>query len=364
MGSITETGVIAITEIPAGARSAPFELHKICAKFSREKLTTQLQVGIWQNGEICPLIATTSLIFWPKLISIAPDCHSQNVRVCRWQGNTVVLQSTRLIMTGQQLFLWFGEDLLINDLGIPPYLNPSNIRGGNSYICNKCGDEFEAPNFLKIHLASDCGTVPMDILWDRLATTTTQPTILSLNFLSAISTFPLNTVRASCFIPPRVLPENATGVATSTFNIGHISPSQHQNNNIQPEPHRNDHAHLETIVSNMGKAKNGHVCLYCGKLYSRKYGLKIHIRTHTGYKPLKCKICHRPFGDPSNLNKHVRLHSDGNTPYRCEYCGKILVRRRDLDRHIRSRHENQHRVMAATSARNATITSSALNSSL
>lgn len=76
-------------------------------------------------------------------------------------------------------------------------------------------------------------------------------------------------------------------------------------------------AQLESIVSNMGKARNGHhMCLYCGKLYSRKYGLKIHIRTHTGYKPLRCKICHRPFGDPSNLNKHIRLHSDGNTPYR------------------------------------------------
>lgn len=37
-------------------------------------------------------------------------------------------------------------------------------------------------------------------------------------------------------------------------------------------------AQMETIVSNLGKSKQGHLCIYCGKVYSRKYGLKIHIR--------------------------------------------------------------------------------------
>lgn len=77
-----------------------------------------------------------------------------------------------------------------------------------------------------------------------------------------------------------------------------------------------DDAEKEILVSSLGKSKHGHICLYCGKCYSRKYGLKIHLRTHTGYKPLKCKICGRPFGDPSNLNKHLRLHAEGNTPYK------------------------------------------------
>lgn len=98
-------------------------------------------------------------------------------------------------------------------------------------------------------------------------------------------------------------------------------------------------AQLETIVSNMGTSKQGHLCIYCGKLYSRKYGLKIHIRTHTGFKPLKCKFCLRPFGDPSNLNKHIRLHVQGNSNiYRCHLCEKVLMRRRDLQRHLQTRH--------------------------
>lgn len=98
-------------------------------------------------------------------------------------------------------------------------------------------------------------------------------------------------------------------------------------------------AQLETIVSNMGTSKQGHLCIYCGKLYSRKYGLKIHIRTHTGFKPLKCRYCFRPFGDPSNLNKHVRLHVQGNSLYKCKICGKILIRRRDLQRHMQTKHD-------------------------
>ena len=110
-----------------------------------------------------------------------------------------------------------------------------------------------------------------------------------------------------------------------------------------PLPTATDGEPLDLLPKSLyvNKSQGGHVCIFCGKVYSRKYGLKIHLRTHTGYKPLKCKVCSRPFGDPSNLNKHIRLHAEGETPYRCDFCGKVLVRRRDLERHIRSRHPDQ-----------------------
>jgi hypothetical protein len=38
------------------------------------------------------------------------------------------------------------------------------------------------------------------------------------------------------------------------------------------------------MADEMGKQKKTHVCLFCGKIYNRKYGLKIHLRTHTGYR--------------------------------------------------------------------------------
>lgn len=39
-----------------------------------------------------------------------------------------------------------------------------------------------------------------------------------------------------------------------------------------------DAGRLEVLVSSLGKSDSGHKCIYCGKMYSRKYGLKIHIR--------------------------------------------------------------------------------------
>ncbi|XP_012056617.1 PREDICTED: uncharacterized protein LOC105619708 [Atta cephalotes] len=115
---------------------------------------------------------------------------------------------------------------------------------------------------------------------------------------------------------------------------------------IQTES-KKDPAEVETIASDMGKCGAGYRCIFCNKIYSRKYGLRIHIRTHTGYKPLKCDFCHHKFGDPSNLNKHVRLHATGESRYKCNMCDKILVRRRDLERHINSWHSQNANVSNA-----------------
>ncbi|XP_059612616.1 zinc finger protein 77 [Phlebotomus argentipes] len=257
---------------------------------------------------------------WIRLLPLARDVHSGNICLeITDGGQSVNLRTTRNIEEGEDLQLWFSEKILA--LMQIPFLSPVNIQGQNRYICHICERVFEDPNPLKIHLATFCEKHSLDALWNRLNF------ILSSSFRSVPSSPPAKTPLASASeVSPRF---SAFRPVTASPRLESVSP---------PPSAAAAAAHLETIVSNMGSSKAGHVCVYCGKLYSRKYGLKIHIRTHTGFKPLKCKYCLRPFGDPSNLNKHVRLHSQANSVYKCHICDKVLVRRRDLQRHIQSRH--------------------------
>ena len=151
--------------------------------------------------------------------------------------------------------------------------------------------------------------------------------------------------------PPLTVVPHTFPVVTDSLEVDSRGPQTARSPDVSPThlpyfpmPSDKEGEPLDLLPRSLYMSKGGrkgHLCIYCGKFYSRKYGLKIHLRTHTGYKPLKCKVCLRPFGDPSNLNKHIRLHAESETPYRCQYCGKVLVRRRDLERHVKSRHPNE-----------------------
>ena len=97
-------------------------------------------------------------------------------------------------------------------------------------------------------------------------------------------------------------------------------------------------AHQTTNSPQDTPRNQGFTCEYCGKVYCRKYVLKIHMRTHTGFKPLRCKVCDKSFSDPSNMKKHVKLHENEDTVHKCRYCGRNFVRYRGLLNHIKSKH--------------------------
>ncbi|KAI4502458.1 hypothetical protein M0802_002370 [Mischocyttarus mexicanus] len=340
---------------------------------------------IESEGRLCSSNKLINVHFWLKIVNVAVNCQTYNIVLIESERG-VMIKAIRDISPGEMLFLWFSENLLI--ILNMPFLTIKNIQSHDRYICDTCYNVYEHPNLLKIHMFLNCDRLDRNHLWNVLARefAYSQNLIHQRSFLFQLSAsrnviFPdfVDTVNSylysissptfsnqpsSSSSEPSISPhslsstylnEQDTSQRISAFkpyekanrskSVSNVRPSSRvnagefhlRNNDVSSNP-----ADIENYASNIGKSKNGYICIYCNKVYSRKYGLKIHIRTHTGFKPLICPYCKRAFGDPSNLNKHTRLHRYSKSPYKCNICGKVLVRRRDLDRHIKTKHENNN----------------------
>ena len=275
----SDKGVFASEKIEKGFSSQSFGFKEISFDV---KLPEKVHVKFAVNDR--KIVARDHSVrgkFWIRQVKLADDIHSANL-ILELKEDKVEVQIIQNVNMNEELLMWFSEEIA-NLMNIP-FLTPANIQGQKCYICHNCLKVFENPNPLKIHLASNCRRPEeaKDILWQRLQTeilSRHQRKMLIAQNNHLMHCEMRNLMNSASMSPPKrfsafqpVMNRNVKASPSPPLpqSLPSISPSSSSSFN---ESALAAAAHLESIVSNMGTSKQGHLCIYCGKLYSRKYGL-------------------------------------------------------------------------------------------
>ena len=60
-----------------------------------------------------------------------------------------------------------------------------------------------------------------------------------------------------------------------------------------------------------------------------------------GVKKFECTVCNQTFGSKKNLMKHIETRHQDQKRFKCHFCEKYYTQPGSLNRHIKTLHERQ-----------------------
>lgn len=107
-----------------------------------------------------------------------------------------------------------------------------------------------------------------------------------------------------------------------------------------------------------------YVCVTCGKRYTARSSLMVHVKTHNGEKPYACPYCPKSYTRPKYLKVHSLVHTgqERPRPFLCNYinCDRSFSTKNSLLVHIAHAHSTE-RPYKCTICQKGFATASGLN---
>ena len=132
---------------------------------------------------------------------------------------------------------------------------------------------------------------------------------------------------------------------TGTKQRGFSSPSILTNAGGQPQASPSAKSPAGGSVKDVSKmsaaaataaSKRNDRCEYCGKVFTNRSNLIVHLRSHTGEKPYKCRLCPYACAQSSKLTRHMKTHGQsGKETYHCYICLMPFSVHSTLEKHMR-----------------------------
>lgn len=122
--SFCDSSVTAGSEISKSSTSYQFSFDQL--SLSEEKLPKKFSVSVQTDGFVASQEPSLKHKFWLRAIRIADDIPGANV-LLDIRDDKVELKTIKLINVGDELLLWFSEEVL--GLMAIPFLTPANIQG-------------------------------------------------------------------------------------------------------------------------------------------------------------------------------------------------------------------------------------------